>query len=235
MQYSITKDSFPLARLILSADETARIQTGSMIYHDPTIKLTTHLNGRKGTSGLGRLVSAIGRSFTSGESSLITQIASSQDQSVCGIATNTPGGIAVLDLTKDQYFINDRCFLAMSEDADYVMQHQSFTKGFLSGTGGLYIMATKGSGLIFVNAFGSLHRFQLDDDEITIDNDHVVAWSQSLTYDLHFDNGLLQSMGTGEGIVNTFRGTGSIYLQSLSLSTFAKQLIPYMPKNNKGD
>jgi hypothetical protein len=36
------------------------------------------------------------------------------------------------------------------------------------------------------------------------------------------ENGFWQSIGTGEGLVNTFRGTGEIYVQSLNPITFAE-------------
>ena len=42
--------------------------------------------------------------------------------------------------------------------------------------------------------------------------------------------GFWQSIGTGEGVVNTFRGTGEIYVQSLNLQTFAGLLNRYLPK-----
>lgn len=58
--------------------------------------------------------------------------------------------------------------------------------------------------------------------QYTIDNNHIVAWSTSLDYDIHMENGFWQSIGTGEGLVNTFRGTGEIYVQSLNPITFAE-------------
>ena len=63
---------------------------------------------------------------------------------------------------------------------------------------------------------------------MTIDNAHVVAWSQTLDYNIHLENGFWQSIGTGEGVVNTFRGTGEIYVQSLNVQTFAGVLNPYI-------
>lgn len=72
------------------------------------------------------------------------------------------------------------------------------------------------------NAFGSIKKIDLQGDSITIDNAHVVAWSRELNYDIHMENGFLQSIGTGEGIVNTFSGYGEIYVQSLNIETFAK-------------
>ena len=67
---------------------------------------------------------------------------------------------------------------------------------------------------------------------MTIDNAHVVAWSQTLDYNIHLENGFWQSIGQERVIVNTFRGTGEIYVQSLNLQTFAGLLNRYLPKRS---
>ena len=41
-----------------------------------------------------------------------------------------------------------------------------------------------------------------------------------------------QSIGTGEGVVNTFRGTGEVYVQSLNLQSFAGSLNKYIQKGS---
>lgn len=55
------------------------------------------------------------------------------------------------------------------------------------------------------------------------------AWSTDLDYDIHFDNGFIQSIGNGEGVVNTFKGSGEIYIQSLNMETFAGKLSKFLP------
>ena len=60
----------------------------------------------------------------------------------------------------------------------------------------------------------------------------MVAWSQSLDYNIHLENGFWQSIGTGEGVVNTFRGTGEVYVQSLNLQSFAGSLNKYIQKGS---
>lgn len=94
-------------------------------------------------------------------------------------------------------------------------------------------MTTGGNGVMLCNSYGSIKKIELDNNEITIDNHHVVAWSTSLDYNIHFDNGFMQSIGTGEGIVNTFKGTGEIYIQSLNLETFAGIIDGVMPKKSE--
>ena len=93
-------------------------------------------------------------------------------------------------------------------------------------------MTTQGQGTLLANAFGSIKKIELQNQEITIDNAHVVAWSQSLDYDIHLENGFWQSIGTGEGVVNTFRGTGDVYVQSLNLQSFAGSLNKYIQKGS---
>ena len=45
-----------------------------------------------------------------------------------------------------------------------------------------------------------LLKIVLNNQEVTIDNAHVVAWSQTLDYNIHLENGFWQSIGTGEGL-----------------------------------
>ena len=100
------------------------------------------------------------------------------------------------------------------------------------GQGGFFVMTTQGQGTLLANAYGSIKKIELNNQEVTIDNAHVVAWSQTLDYNIHLENGFWQSIGTGEGVVNTFRGTGEIYVQSLNLQTFAGLLNRYLPKRS---
>ena len=72
----------------------------------------------------------------------------------------------------------------------------------------------------------------LINQDVTIDNALVVAWFQTIDYSIHLEIGFLQSIVTGEGVVNTFRGTGEIYVQSLNLQTFAGLLNRCLPKRS---
>lgn len=221
MKYTIDSNmQFPLVEIALEAGETAYIQQGSMVYHTPSVTLTTRLNGRG--SGLGKLMGAIGRSFTSGESMFITQAISNADDGKLALAPSMPGQVIALDLGTKQYRLNDGAFLALDGSAQYKMERQSVGRAFFGGQGGLFVMTTEGEGTLLANSFGSIKKLELKGGSITIDNAHVVAWSKDLNYDIHLENGFLQSIGTGEGIVNTFHGYGEIYVQSLNIETFSR-------------
>lgn len=232
MNYSIDKQmQFPLVDIELEPGEKVFIQRGSMVYHSTSIKLNTKVNGTG--SGIGKLIRAVGRSITSGESFWITEAQASRTTGKLAIAPALPGEVLPLKLGKEQYRINDGKFLAMDGSASYSMKKQSVGRAIFSGTGGFFVMTTSGEGTVLCNAYGSIKKITLNNDEITIDNNHVVAWSTGLDYDIHFDNGFIQSIGTGEGIVNTFKGSGEVYIQSLNLETFAGILNELIPGNEK--
>jgi uncharacterized protein (TIGR00266 family) len=220
MNYTIDSNmQFPLVEIALEAGESAYIQRGSMVYHSPSVTLSTRLNARG--SGFGKLMGAIGRSVTSGESAFITQAVSDADDGKLALAPNVPGQVIALHIGSKQYRLNDGAFLALDGSAQYKMERQSVGRAFFGGQGGFFVMTTEGEGTLLANAFGSIKKIDLDGGRITIDNAHVVAWSKELDYDIHLENGFLQSIGTGEGIVNSFSGYGEIYVQSLNIETFA--------------
>lgn len=221
MNYTIDSNmQFPLVEIALEAGESAYIQQGSMVYHTSSVSLNTRLNARSG-SGIGKVFGAIGRAVTSGESMFITQAISNAADGKLALAPSMPGQVIALELGEKHYRLNDGAFLALDGSAQYKMERQSIGRAFFGGQGGLFVMTTEGQGTLLANSFGSIKKIELQGGSITIDNAHVVAWSRDLDYNIHLENGFLQSIGTGEGIVNTFQGYGEIYVQSLNIETFA--------------
>ena len=231
MRFSMDSNmQFPLVEWSLNQGETVFIQRGSMVYHTPNVTLNTQLNASG--SGLGRFVKAVGRSMVSGESTFITQAVAQSDNGYLALAPDAPGQVIPLQLGEKQYRLNDGAFLALDGTAYYTMERQSVGKALFGGQGGLFVMTTQGQGTLLANAFGSIKKIELHNQEVTIDNAHVVAWSQSLNYHVHLENGFWQSIGTGEGVVNTFQGTGEVYVQSLNLQTFAGSLSKFIPRSS---
>ena len=147
------------------------------VFHSPGIQLKARLNGSG--KGLGKLVTALGRKMTSGESALITEVIAKTNGSL-SVAPNVPGEIALLDIGREQFYINDGAFLAMSGDASYHMSLQKLSGMFGGNTSGLFIMKTKGQGQVLISAFESIEAVDITNDDIIIDNQHVVAWSTTV-------------------------------------------------------
>lgn len=223
---NITGQSNPLAQINLKAGESAYIQQGSMVYKTPGIELKTRVNANN--KGLGGIIQSIGRSIVSGESFFITE-AFANNEGTVAIAPSIPGSIEVLECGPKQYRINDGAFLAMEGSAHYQIKSQGIGKAIFGKTGGLFVMETTGTGKVLINSFGNIIKLTLNNDSITIDNGHVLAWDSNLNYNIQMESGLLHSIGTGEGLVNTFTGTGDVYIQTVNMEGFSSELMKYLP------
>ncbi|MDR2378892.1 MAG: TIGR00266 family protein [Bifidobacteriaceae bacterium] len=232
MQFHIeTQMQFPMARVRLNGGETARIQRGSMVYASAGVQLNARLNASG--QGLGKFVKAVARSAVSGESAFITEVVCQAQYGEVAIAPTYPGTIAQLDVGANQYRLNDGAFLAMDSSVEYTLERQSAGKAIFGGQGGFFVMTTNGQGAMLVNAFGSITEIPLENaDGFVVDNRHVVAWDRNLDYHIQLQSGFFGSIGTGEGLVNVFRGTGKILVQSLNLETFAAAINPLLPQRS---
>ncbi len=101
--------------------------------------------------------------------------------------------------------------------------------GLFGGTGGFVIMEAAGRGKLAVSGFGSI--FTLDvtpERETIIDNNHAVAWSSNLQFEVGMPNSgssgffgtLVNSATSGEGLVIKFRGRGKVVVCSRNHSIF---------------
>ena len=80
-----------------------------------------------------------------------------------------------------------------------------------------------------MNAFGKITEVEVT-GELTVDNGHVVAFEDSLTYSIGKAGGSwIQSFLTGEGLTMNFSGRGRLYVQSHNPDEFGKSLGPLLP------
>lgn len=224
MNYEITESAFaPIAKIKLTKNEQIRIEPGAMVYEVGEINLEGSMNAN-GKKGLGGALSALGRSVTSGESFFISTATGISHESTIAIAPGTPGKIIPLEVGAEHWRLNTGAFLASEESVTYTMQRQKLSGALLGGTGGLFVMETAGHGTILVSAFGDLEKIDVTaDNPIIVDNQHVIAWTSSLDYDIRVASGLF-GFKTGEGIVNEFHGNGSVYIQTRNVQAFAEQM-----------
>lgn len=228
MRFVLTGDSdCPIARLSLNRGESVKIESGAMVY-SRGVEISGGLNTKK--KGIGGVFSAIGRSLTSGESMFITTATGSVDNGEIAIAPAIPGKIVSLQADdQHQYRLNTGAFLACDETLVYTMVNQGISKAIFGGTGGLFVMETNGYGTVLASAFGDILSLDVTPgNPVTIDNEHVVAWDASLEYHIEVASGMF-GFTTGEGVVNSFSGTGRVYIQTRNLRSLAQAMYPYLP------
>lgn len=231
MRFVLTGDSdCPIARISLGPGESVRTESGSMVY-SRGVEITGGLNTKK--KGLGGVFSAIGRSITSGESMFVTAATGTSPDGEIAVAPPIPGKIVELGIDgAHQYRLNTGAFLACDETVEYTMVNQGITKAFFGNTGGLFVMEVHGEGSLLVSAFGDLLALDVIPDEpLVVDNEHVVAWDAGLDYHIEVASGMF-GFTTGEGLVNSFSGSGRVYIQTRNLANLAQAMHPYLPASS---
>ncbi|MCL1831883.1 MAG: TIGR00266 family protein [Oscillospiraceae bacterium] len=233
MNYIITSNSaFPMAEITLAQGENIKICRGGMVYHRGDVTLEGKLNTADGKGGVGGAIKAMARSTVSGESMWITHVTANTSDAKITIAPPVPGCIKELQIGGNvQWRLSDGVFLACDASVAWTMQRQSLGKAVF-GTGGLFVMETQGQGTLLIDSFGDLIEIQLDGSKpLVADNAHVVAWTTSLQYKIGFASGIF-GVKTGEGIVNTFNGVGSVLIQTKNLQSLAGALARYSSTNS---
>lgn len=231
MKYEFVGGTFaPLVKIKLDKGSKVKIERGSMVY-----KRDVELNGKlnSNSKGLGGLMGAIGRSITSGESMFITEAIGQTNDSEIGISPSNIGKIEKLVVGKGvQYRLNTGAYLASDENVSYNMVRQNISKAFFSGTGGLFVMETSGFGDILIASFGDIMELEVTPDKpLVVDNSHVLAWSHDLDYTIDIASGTF-GFKTGEGLVNTFRGSGKVLIQTRNIQSLALDIAKYIPTSN---
>ena len=228
MQYKMTENTvFPLVEVDLRTGESIQLESGAMVYHNGEINLEGKMNSN-GKSGLGGAIRALGRSMSSGESFFITKASGLTDTAKVALAPATPGAIKELQVGSEHWRLNTGAFLACDASVSYNMKRQKLSGAIFGGTGGLFVMETSGSGSLLINSYGDIVEIHLDGTKpFVVDNQHVVAWSESLDYNIKVASGIF-GFTTGEGVVNEFHGTGTIMIQTRNIEGLASLISPFV-------
>ena len=232
MNYKFTQGTaFPLVQVTLSRGEEIQIERGCMAYHKGGVNLEGKMNSDSG--GVGGFLKAMGRSMVSGESFFITRAKGLNDGAMIALAPAMPGAIRELQVGAQQWRIRDQAFLACDANVSYEMKRQSVGKALFGGTGGFFIMESKGAGSMLINSYGDILELQMDGTEpLVVDNTHVVAWSTSLDYNIKVASGTF-GFTTGEGLVNEFHGAGKVMIQTRNIKSLAGMLKPFFSSGSK--
>lgn len=236
MRYEILyQPSFSLAVVALERGERIMAESGAMVSMSPTIRLQAAMSG----GGLmGAFKSAVG-----GESLFRTTFTAEDGPGEITLAPATLGDIMAVELAGSRFYVQPGSYLA--GDPDLSINVQGSLRGMLSGEG-LFLLVVEGDGLLLLSSFGAIHSKVLaHGEEFIVDTGHIVAFEETVQYRIEkatgktqgvggFLKGIVQSALSGEGFVCRYRGPGTIYMQSRQLPSFARQLIPFLPKPSSG-
>ncbi|RPG08781.1 MAG: TIGR00266 family protein [Phycisphaera sp. TMED24] len=220
----------PFLRVDLTQGDMIHAESGAMASMSSTLEL-------KGKAR-GGMLSGLMRKALSGESFFMQEISAEQGPGTVRLAPSVPGEVRVIDMSNACWFVGDGGFLACDDEITLETSRQKLAGALLGGTGGLFILKATGTGSLAVSAFGAITEVELNgQDELIVDNGHVVAWQDTLDYtpSLSTKNsgGMLSKIGgsmkSGEGVVMRFSGQGRVLVSSRSRPSFVSWLVPQLP------
>ncbi len=213
--------SYALAIIDLDAGESIQAEAGAMVSMSSTIQMETKARGG--------LLGGLRRSVLGGESFFINTFQAEQAGQVT-VAPALPGDIIALELTgATTLLVQSGSFLAATEGVD-VDTKWGGGKSFFSSEG-LFLLRCTGQGTIWLSSYGAIHPIELGVGEpYIVDTGHMVAFDDSVRYDVGRSGGWKSTLFSGEGLVVNLTGPGRFYMQTRSEDSFLSWLLPKIPK-----
>jgi uncharacterized protein (TIGR00266 family) len=223
MNYKIHyQDTFPLLEVKLASGESVKAESGAMVTMDDTIDVDGKVEGGI-MKGFGRMLA--------GEKFFFQTLKANRGEGTVTLAPTTLGGLIALELNGNGgYMVQKDGFLAGTEGIEIDTKIQNLAKGMFSGEG-FFVMKIHGKGTAFVNSYGAIHEVDVPAGrQVVIDNQHLVAWSESLNYTIDkASKGWISSATSGEGLVCKFTGPGKVYIQTRNPASFAQWIHSLIP------
>jgi uncharacterized protein (TIGR00266 family) len=209
------KPDFASLHVVLGSGEQLVTETGSMMGMDPRIKLDSGLKGG--------LFAAAKRAMT-GESVFLNTYTGTGDAQRLDLAPSAPGDIEHVVLNGNALVVQRGSFLASSgtvtADAKW-----TGARGFFSGEG-LLMLRCHGNGDLWMSSYGAIAKVDVD-GSYQVDTTHVVAFDESLQWNVTKVGGLKSLFLSGEGLVVQFTGRGRVWFQTRSAPGLASFLHPF--------
>ncbi len=224
LDYTIQGDNLQVVRVRLSPGEELYAEAGKMLYKTPSVSWETRMSG----NSIGeKLLGALKRKVM-GESLFLTYFRANTAGEV-GFAGSYPGRIQPFDLRAGQSILVQRdSFLAAQTG---VTLNIAFTKklgaGFFGGEG-FILERLSGPGTVFIHGGGDFIEFDLKPGEmLQVDTGCIVAFDESVSYDIQFVGGIKTAIFGGEGLfLATLTGPGRAIVQSMTLEKLRRELTP---------
>ena len=224
MKYEILGKTVPAVEVTLNKGESMYTQSGGMAWQTEGIKMSTNAKGG--------VMQSLGRMFT-GESIFMSTYTAEEDSAKVAFATTVPGEIMPVSIDESKgLMIQKGAFLCAEPNVNLkIALTKKFSAGLFGGEGFILQKAT-GNGMLFLEVDGDPIVRELKDGEILkVDTGNVVAFDESVKYEIEMVKGIGNIFLGGEGLFLTkLVGPGKVIIQSQNFGDFAGKIISLVPK-----
>lgn len=235
IDYRIIGEEMQYVELELDPNETAVAEAGSFMMMDDGIQMSTIFGdgstNNQNSGILGKLLSA-GKRVLTGESLFMTTYTNTgHGKRHVSFAAPYPGKIIPLDLMRlgGRITCQKDSFLCAAKGVSIGIEFQRKLGTGLFGGEGFIMQKLEGDGMAFVHAGGHVLERELQAGELLkIDTGCIVAFTQTIQYDIQFVGGIKNTIFGGEGVFfATLRGPGRVWIQTLPISRLASRVLAY--------
>ena len=224
MQYKIIGQTVPVVEVTLNKGETMYTQTGGMSYQTDGITMKTNARGG--------LMKGLGRMF-SGESLFMANFTAERDGAMVAFGTTVPGNIMPVDLSQmpNGLTVQKGSFLCAEDSIETsVTFSKKFSAGLVGGEG-FILQKAKGNGMLFLEVDGDpIEKELMPGEVLKVDTGNVVAFEQTVSYEVEMVKGIGNIFLGGEGLFLTrLVGPGKVILQSQNFGDFVGRIVAFIP------
>lgn len=225
MRYEIIGETVPAIEMTLNPGESVFTQSGGMVWQTDGISMSTNARGG--------LAKSLGRMFT-GESVFMANYTADKPGAKIAFAATVPGCIVPVNISEHELIVQKGSFLCAEQSVEMKV---TFTKKIMSGLfggEGFILQKLYGSGMAFLEVDGDMVERTLAPGEVLkVDTGNVVAFENSVSYDIETVKGLGNIFFGGEGLFLTkLTGPGKIILQTQNFNDFIGRVVARVPHSN---
>lgn len=241
IDYKIYGEEMQVVEVELDPQETAIAEAGNFMMSDKEVEMEAIFGDgsaqSQGGGFLGKLMNA-GKRLIVGESLFMTAFTNNgQGKKKVYFASPYPGKVIPLNLAElgGKVICQKDAFLCAAKGVAIGIEFQRKLGTGLFGGEGFIMEKLEGDGMAFVHAGGHIIMRDLQPGEtLKIDTGCIVAFTQSVNYDIQMVKGIKNMVFGGEGMFYaTLSGPGRVWMQSLPISRLAGRILAYSTGTRK--
>ena len=245
VDYRIVGSEMQFVEIELDPGESAVAEAGAMMYKAPYVEMDTLFGDGSKTAAQGGFMDKLlgaGKRLLTGESLFIT-VFTHRGQGKANVAFGAPypGNIIPVKLTDvgGMLICQKDSFLCAARGVSIGIYFQRKIMTGLFGGEGFIMQKLEGTGMVFLHAGGTIVERILQPGEVLhVDTGCVVAFEQSVQFDVQQAGNIKTSLFGGEGLFfAVLQGPGKLWLQSLPFSRLAGRMLQAAPQRggSKGE
>lgn len=226
MEYRIFGDNLPAVKINLNPGESIYTESGGMTWMTDGMQMETNAKGG--------LMKGLGRMLT-GDSFFMATYSATRPGDYITIASSFPGHILSLAVGNGkEYICQKQSFLCAQPGVTLSVETVKGLKGGLFGGEGFFLQRLSGEGLAFLELDGSVEEIELAPGEaLKVQTGNVACYEPTVGYSAEMVKGFKNVLFGGEGLfLTTLRGPGKVWLQTMSLPSFAERIVPFIKSGN---